>query len=1436
MTSDEGKYDVSRIPERIRDFAKRVRYSRKRRFAVSLLSSFAVLILITFLIIGGYAQIIATFASIGGISAEIGELRGNDVKIYPAVGESSNCPWQTTGTFSGPQDDEGRYQNPVSASDQALPMLKADISDATVPAGYGVSFVKDIELPDYFGPDAFRISIKRNESLVPEPVSLPYDGTPAATTATDQFIRSVRVEPNNATVGAAVVPLQEATGFDRASGRRDLTQARIYLVEGTSYNIEVSMDTVKAPSPGEVDRAYNYVKQNAEAGFYIDWDQTGVLGSSEEYIIGSGDGGSDGIETVSTDFTVQDPGGDLQTGSTLMRVMMNVSGPVNDPDGDIPRGMVEDYTVVVVDSVNDIPEPAKIGDASLKTTGLEAGFLDLRGGSLGSEFVLGDKYSEDSSGGTSNPVFAADPPPQGEFYLQATGSGQNVRIRNASARLHQLAFTSLDISFLELDLSYINDSEANIATQQCPILEPAFLPSITNAPYNVSPSETFSFDYQIRNPGIEPETQTVDVEFPEGTVQTFSDTVDPTTAKDYTNTTTAPSTTGRYDLVIDPQDEPPSSSAREEIIVGSPPDFQVNLDGVSPDPVVAEDEVLEVQTTVTNTGDVVGTQDITLSVGGETKDFNERTIDSGGSQTFNFSYTPVDRDAGLSVPVKVSSRDDFDTQSIEIKESPQFEVNITDSNAPVDSGDNEVLSVFANVTNIGGAQDTQDITLDIENSQAIQDDVDNVTGLSLNPGETTPSDLEFTYTTSDPEDPPSVRASVSSDDDTSSRVLRINGSGVIFQVDGVTPRPDSVEPDDQIEFDAQITNVGPKNGTQDVELNVTSDELGTRPNVNATSLFLNSTETENVSLFYTAEDGDAPELQGEVLTRNQTTGEKVDSNTANVSVTEPAFFEPSVVGAENEPVEGQDELEVGVDVTNTGGLIGDGTVTLEVDTNQDGTYDKTADVQVIQDLSPGTSERRYLNYTTEDGDATAVDIRVRGYTTRRVAEDFDEGGSEPSGWTFENNASVSSDTSNSGSYSAFTCCNSNSNVTSPAVDTTYYSDTGVVALDYWVRKGADSFSENPDSNEDLEVQFLNDNGNWITFETLDDDDINDGEKVTRIDATIASPDAIHENFRLRFRQTGGSGSGDDYWHIDDVAVKSGDVDGTDEVSGIGVLTPPFYDVTILGTNEPITAGETLDVVTNVTNTGQADGSQQEIALEDDDTVQQDSFLQQLNSGGSVEQNLTWTTDLPGVGTYSIYDDWYTNSVSVSSENDTDTQNVDIQVPIQSFDPGTEYGGDDDGQTNSIGLYGEEIHLEDVFVYNWDDSQYVINTACGDGDNRGYRDCTGSSPTNKMSAGDKLGIYTSSRGDWSGGDGYFRAWVDWDGDGSLSDETAIDIGFGSGGGGYLLENFTVPNSYNDAPAGTRLLRVVLDGQDQPTWDEPSNWYGEKEDFRVTIDTK
>jgi hypothetical protein len=92
-----------------------------------------------------------------------------------------------------------------------------------------------------------------------------------------------------------------------------------------------------------------------------------------------------------------------------------------------------------------------------------------------------------------------------------------------------------------------------------------------------------------------------------------------------------------------------------------------------------------------------------------------------------------------------------------------------------------------------------------------------------------------------------------------------------------------------------------------------------------------------------------------------------------------------------------------------------------------------------------------------------------------------------------------------------------------------------VALDVWVQKGDNSFSGQPEDGENLVIEYLNDGGAWTVLETFAGGNPQ-GEVFDRSYDLPAA--ALHAGFRIRFRQTGGTGN-TDYWHVDDVCLVGG---------------------------------------------------------------------------------------------------------------------------------------------------------------------------------------------------------------------------------------------------------------------------------------------------------
>ena len=102
------------------------------------------------------------------------------------------------------------------------------------------------------------------------------------------------------------------------------------------------------------------------------------------------------------------------------------------------------------------------------------------------------------------------------------------------------------------------------------------------------------------------------------------------------------------------------------------------------------------------------------------------------------------------------------------------------------------------------------------------------------------------------------------------------------------------------------------------------------------------------------------------------------------------------------------------------------------------------------------------------------------------------------------------------------------NVDSIVIDT---SDVSLNNLTVWIRRGADSFSEDPDGGENLVVEYLNNVATWVALETFNGAGGPGQIFVRSYNLPVAGR---HVNFQLRLRMTGGNGAPWDFWHVDDV--------------------------------------------------------------------------------------------------------------------------------------------------------------------------------------------------------------------------------------------------------------------------------------------------------------
>jgi uncharacterized repeat protein (TIGR01451 family) len=194
-----------------------------------------------------------------------------------------------------------------------------------------------------------------------------------------------------------------------------------------------------------------------------------------------------------------------------------------------------------------------------------------------------------------------------------------------------------------------------------------------------------------------------------------------------------------------------------------------------------------------------------------------------------------------------------------------------------------------------------------------------------------------------------------------------------------------------------------------------------------------------------------------------------------------------------------------------------------------------------------------------------------------VCDDFESG---QANWTISPGTGyggISSATSSSPSNSMF-LNGGTVTATSIAVDT---SSALFTNLTMWIRRGHDSFSEDPDPFENLVVEYLDNVGTWMELGTFGGNGQPGGIYVR---SYLLSAAGRHAGMRLRFRMVDFGGVDEDFWHVDDVCF--------DQVPAPSLLVSKIAqtvnDPVNGGTNPKAIPGAVLRYTVGVTNQG--DGS------------------------------------------------------------------------------------------------------------------------------------------------------------------------------------------------------------------------------------------------------
>jgi PKD repeat protein len=298
-----------------------------------------------------------------------------------------------------------------------------------------------------------------------------------------------------------------------------------------------------------------------------------------------------------------------------------------------------------------------------------------------------------------------------------------------------------------------------------------------------------------------------------------------------------------------------------------------------------------------------------------------------------------------------------------------------------------------------------------------------------------------------------------------------------------------------------------------------------------------------------------------------------------------------------------EETTDGPTVTHAYGSAGDYDATLTVIDEYGATDSATQSVTVAEppnqdptaqfDVSPSAPEAGET--VTLDASASSDDGSIVSYEwtvtppgsqpdTTLLEADFEEGSLSADGFShqpMEDSASAGVDdaTSNSGSQSAY------HHGGEGAIATGDLDASGATAVEvsYWVQKGDESFSENPDANtgEDLVVEYLDDQGNWVEVDRVEDSIANGAETTGTV--TFTDSGALHDGLQIRFRQEGASIASGDFWHVDDVSVTAinGGSQQTTLTGETATFTPPTsgdHQVTLVVTDDEGATDSTTRVV------------------------------------------------------------------------------------------------------------------------------------------------------------------------------------------------------------------------------------------------------------------
>jgi hypothetical protein len=798
----------------------------------------------------------------------------------------------------------------------------------------------------------------------------------------------------------------------------------------------------------------------------------------------------------------------------------------------------------------------------------------------------------------------------------------------------------------------------------------------TNSPVE---GEDLVVDVAVRNAGGASGTQTLDVDA--GPLGSESATLSLKAGELTTQTVVFPTSAGdagTYDLSASTENDTASATAEVRSGGGDEAFFAVSIENTKvevPDPeqpIIMSSgwtATVAVEYTVANAGNASDTQQIGFSVAGEQQDNETVTLDAGQSHAGEFvADVPI---FGIltepnvvpappyeaEVTVAVSSADDRAEETVVVgpgEGSAEFVIEGIETNEPVE-GDDLVAEV--RLSNVGDASGTQ--SLDVDAGPLGSDSA----SVSLASGESTSQSFAFSTSQGDAG---TYDLSASTADDTASTAFAVqpaDGGEANFDVsidDARVEVPDPGEPvplppvEEPIEFgfgvvvEYTVENTGNASDTQQIGFEIEDRQR------DATELRLDAGEsasgTFSHSLSVYGEDGEgvlaggaSGEMQ-EVINETSLLPEPPYVPELTVAVTseddraeetisldpgeDPPTFEINEVTT-NDPVAG-DDLEVSVQVTNTGDVVDSQQLTVDAG-------DLGSSSQLLL-LAGGESATQTVALSTSEGDAGTYAVTAATGDDRANATARVRAGDEDAA-----NFDVSID-------DARVELPGSGPIVWPATEFEF----GVV-VEYTVENTGNASDTQP-----IVLAVEDEQTNKTTAS------LGPGERAAgTLSATVpiikplSSPAVIPEP---------------PYTPEVTVAISSED-DRAEETVALEppVEEPPTFVIDSINASSPV-AGEELVVDLQVTNTGDVVDSQT-VAV-DAGELGRESRLQLLGPGETVVQRFTFPTGAGDAGTYDVTaetgDDRASTTATVQPvddseavfEVDIDDTRVNVSSPIQ----------------------------------------------------------------------------------------------------------------------------------------------------------------------------